>query len=315
MADKGVVPIYVDERFTFHPSVLPKTQKRDKKICFGWYGGKTSQLDWLLPMLPKCFHYIEPFGGSAAVLLNRERSPIETYNDIKGDVCNFFRVLRDQPDELVQLLWLSPVSREDFFISLYDTEEVSDLERARRFFVRTNQAHNGGGLKNNQWAHAINASHYGMSAVASKMFGKVEGLKEVAERLLTVQIENRPALDLIKKYDTVNSFFYCDPPYVPSTRVSQGAYEFDMSIDDHIALAETLNGIQGQAAVSGYDCDTMNKMYHGPKWRKYYARERGIGSAKKIGEKRREVLWVNYTPPEVAMDTSDSTTQARGLFG
>ncbi|HUT02954.1 MAG TPA: DNA adenine methylase [bacterium] len=69
-------------------------------IAFGWYGGKYNHLEWLLPLLPKCHHYCEPFGGSAAVLLNREPSPIETYNDIHGEVVNFFRVLRDQKERL-----------------------------------------------------------------------------------------------------------------------------------------------------------------------------------------------------------------------
>jgi DNA adenine methylase len=75
-----------------------------KIIAFGWYAGKFSHLDWLLPLLPKTKHYCEPFGGmalarhaplSAAVLINREPSLVETYNDIDGEVVNFFRVLRE----------------------------------------------------------------------------------------------------------------------------------------------------------------------------------------------------------------------------
>src|SRR5438552_2402620 len=69
-------------------------RRRRRLIAFGWYGGKFSHLDWLLPLLPACHHYCEPFGGSAAVLLNRAPSPVETYNDIDGEVSNFFRVPR-----------------------------------------------------------------------------------------------------------------------------------------------------------------------------------------------------------------------------
>ena len=69
-----------------------------KQIAFGWYGGKYSHLNWLLPLLPMTTHYCEPFGGSAAVLINRPPAPVETYNDIDGEVANFFRVLRDQKD-------------------------------------------------------------------------------------------------------------------------------------------------------------------------------------------------------------------------
>jgi hypothetical protein len=88
-----------------------------KKIAFGWYGGKYSHLDWLLPLLPKCHHFCEPFGGSAAVILNRPPSPVETYNDLDGEVVNFFRVLRENKGALVEAIGLTPFSREEFSIA------------------------------------------------------------------------------------------------------------------------------------------------------------------------------------------------------
>ncbi|MFM7189328.1 MAG: DNA adenine methylase, partial [Microcystaceae cyanobacterium] len=101
-----------------------------KRIAFGWYGGKYSHLDWLLPLLPKATHYCEPFGGSASVLLNREPSPVETYNDIDGEVVNFFRILRDSPNELMRMIGLTPFSREELRIASEDPlEELTDLER------------------------------------------------------------------------------------------------------------------------------------------------------------------------------------------
>jgi len=87
----------------------PSHRPTKKVIAFGWYGGKFSCLDWLLPRLPKCHHYCEPFAGSAAVLLNRDPSPVETYNDVDGEVVNFFRVLRDKPEELVRAIGLTPL--------------------------------------------------------------------------------------------------------------------------------------------------------------------------------------------------------------
>src|SRR5919108_2460255 len=108
-----------------------------KVIAFGWYGGKFSHLDWLLPLLPKTTHYCEPFGGSAAVLINRAPSPVETYNDVHGEVVNFFRVLREQKDALIEAIGLTPFSRAEFELAIArSTEELSPVERARRFFVR-----------------------------------------------------------------------------------------------------------------------------------------------------------------------------------
>ena len=108
-----------------------------KMIAFGWYGGKFSHLDWLLPLLPEAHHYCEPFGGSGAVLLNRSPSPVETYNDLDGEVVNFFRVLREQRDELISQIAFTPFSREEYYFAVSDQDdEISPLERARRFFIQ-----------------------------------------------------------------------------------------------------------------------------------------------------------------------------------
>ncbi len=105
-----------------------------RKIAFGWYGGKFSHLDWLLPLLPESHHYCEPFGGSAAVLLNREPARIETYNDLDGEVVNFFRVLREKKDRLIEAIGLTPFSREEFFIACEPPKSpISSLSDAGDF--------------------------------------------------------------------------------------------------------------------------------------------------------------------------------------
>jgi len=129
-------------RKTVPPPVCTMRRKR-KLIAFGWYGGKYSHLDWLLPLLPDCHHYCEPFAGSAAVMLNRKPSPIETYNDLDGEVANFFRVLRDEKDKLVEAIGLTPFSREEFALACEIDPEVEPLERARRFYVRARQVRTG----------------------------------------------------------------------------------------------------------------------------------------------------------------------------
>lgn len=108
-----------------------------KKIAFGWYGGKFSHIDWLLPLLPVAEHFCEPFGGSAAVLVNRNPSPVETYNDLDREVVTFFKVLREQPDALIRIIGLTPFSREEFEFAIDHQEngELSDLERARLFYA------------------------------------------------------------------------------------------------------------------------------------------------------------------------------------
>lgn len=267
-------------------------RKRKKKIAFGWYGGKFSHLDWLLPLLPEAHHYCEPFSGSAAILLNREPSPVETYNDIDGEVVNFFRVLRTSKGALIEAIGLTPFSREEFYFSLQTNgTKLSDIERARRFFVRARQARTGLAQTASlgRWANCKQTSRAGMSGVVSRWLGSVEALPEIAERLLRVQIENRPAIDVIKLYDDRRTLFYCDPPYLHSTRGDSKAYGFEMAEDEHRELAEVLRGVKAKAALSGYRNKLMDKLYKG--WRRFDAPEKHCHSIKQV---RQESLWMNY---------------------
>ena len=128
-----------------------------------------------------------------------------------------------------------------------------------------------------------------MSGVVSRWLGSVEGLPEIAERLLRVQIENRPAIEVINLYDDVDTLFYCDPPYPRESRGDAKAYRFEMTEDEHRELARVLRSVRGKVAVSGYRCPLMDELYAG--WRCVEAPTKNCHSVKKP---RREALWMNY---------------------
>jgi len=285
--------IAIEKRHRKIPPPIMRINKPKKLIAFGWYGGKFSHLDWLLPKLPDCLHYCEPFAGSGAVLLNRKPSPIETYNDIDGEVVNFFKVLREEREALIEQIALTPFSREEFGSACELNPELSSLERARRFYIRARQVRTGLAQTATigRWANCKNTSRAGMSGVVSRWLGGVEQLEFIAERLLRVQIENRPAIDVIKLYDSKETLFYCDPPYMHETRGDTKSYGYEMDNSDHIELAKTLNSVKGLVAISNYECDLMNELYPSKKWTKIYSPEKIIHSTKDV---RQEVLWVNY---------------------
>jgi DNA adenine methylase len=264
-----------------------------KLIAFGWYGGKFSHLKWLVPLLPECHHYCEPFGGSAAVLLNRKPAPIETYNDLDGEVVNFFRILRDNQEELIKKISLTPFSREEFSIACQLDHNIDDIERARRFYVRARQVRTGLAQRATigRWANCKDTSRAGMSGVISRWLGGVKQLDDIAERLIRVQIENRPAMEVIKLYDNEETLFYCDPPYIHETRGDTSSYGFEMTDEEHNELAKVLNNVKGKVAISNYQCDLMDILYPSSSWHKYFAEYKTIHSTK---DKRQEVLWTNY---------------------
>lgn len=265
-----------------------------KLIAFGWYGGKFSHLEWLLPLLPATTHYCEPFGGSGAVLLNRESSPIETYNDIDGEVVNFFRVLREQKDALLESIGLTPFSREEFELAITSTGDgISDVERARRFFVRARQVRTGLAqtASTGRWAHCLLTSRAGMAGAVSRWLGSVEGLSEIAQRLLRVQIEHTTAIEVIRRYDSPHTLFYCDPPYPHEARGDSNAYGFEMSDDEHRALARVIRSAQGKVAISSYQCDLMTELYGD-----WYCTVATAKHAHSVKQLRTEALWTNYDP-------------------
>ena len=275
------------------PSI--STLKRKKMILFGWYGGKFSHLDWLLPLLPTCHHYCEPFAGSAAVLINRSPSPIETYNDLDGEVANFFRVLRDRGNEIEKEIALTPFSREEFAQACTLDPDLSDLERARRFYIRARQVRTGLAQTATvgRWANCKETSRAGMSGVVSQWLGGVEQLPAICGRLLRVQIENRPAIDIVRLYDSPKTLFYCDPPYIHETRGDASAYSHEMSDEQHEELADALNSVKGMVAFSNYDCELLTRLYPKSRWHKTLSKPKTNHSTKGI---RIEVLWTNYVP-------------------
>lgn len=294
---KGASAIYLDEERIAKQSngfVLPRP--RGRQIAFGWYGGKFSHLDWLLPLLPECHHYCEPFAGSGAVLLNREPSPVETYNDIDGEVVNFFKVLRDNHEQLIRVITLTPFSREEYHTAIYgDTAGIDDVERARRFYIRARQTRTGLAQTASlgRWANCKNTSRAGMSGVVSRWLGGVNALDVIAQRLIRVQIENRPAVDILRLYDSPQTLFYCDPPYLHETRGDSKAYAFEMDEAQHFAFAEVLNKCEGKAAVSGYAHPLMEKLFPPDRWIKTTGPDKTIHSTK---DSRQEILWTNYDP-------------------
>lgn len=268
-------------------------RKRSKRlIAFGWYGGKYSHLDFLLPLIPNdAEHFCDVFGGSAAILLNVTPYRVETYNDLDSDLVNFFETLRNQGPKLIKAIGLTPFSREELVRACTPEQGLTKIERARRFYIRARQTRTGLAQTSSEgrWAHCVLTSRAGMSGAVSRWLGSVEGLSEITQRLQRVQIENAPAIEVIQRYDTVHTVFYVDPPYVHAARGDSAAYGFEMTDEDHECLASVLNRVQGRVVLSGYRTDLYDRLYR--TWRRVDAEERICHSVRKP---RRESVWLNF---------------------
>lgn len=218
-----------------------------------WAGGKGRQLDYLLPMIPVTKIYCEPFGGGGSVLLNRQRSEIEVYNDLDGELVNLFTVLRHDGHyrDFRRRVALMPYSRAEFECCLADLRrgvETDPVARAVSFYVVLNQSVSGKRLASNgDWSRNRTVNN------ADNWFRRQEGLMAVHERIRNVQLESRDALDIVKQWDTESTTFYLDPPYVLETRGRNRYYAVEPGDDFHRELVTVLLDVKGAAVLSGYD--------------------------------------------------------------
>lgn len=249
-----------------------------------YYGGKHRLAAWIISHFPPHKNYVEPCCGACSVLLQKPRSPLETVNDLDGNVVNFFRVLRDKPDELIRKIRLTPWSRAEYELCRDFTDKGDEVERARRFWICCIQSIQGGpdpSTCTSGWRLQKENGENGHYD-----YGK--GLLEVARRFYDVQIESRDAIEIIKRYDNKETLFYFDPPYPPSTRTHTSAYGIEQKNTFHIEAATLLRQAQGYVVVSGYACPLYTELYELHSWRRFDKEASG-----NAGSKRIESLWLS----------------------
>ena len=254
-----------------------------------YFGGKWRLAPWVIGNLPSHRVYVEPFGGAASVLLRKPPSHIEVMNDRNSLVVTFFRVVRERGDELMRALEYTPVAVDE-----YDAcREIAgdDVERARRFFVRSWGGF--GGCSGHTYDGRLRATGWRRSSernIAAHFVRAVESLRCVRERLRNVVIENLDWRDIIDTYDGDDTCFYVDPPYVHESRgrtaPSDGYGDLEMSDAEHRALCRRLSSVRGDVVLSGYPNAIYDSELTSP-WERVKVSAKGQAAGS-----RTEVLWI-----------------------
>lgn len=252
-----------------------------------YHGGKFRLAPWILRFFPEHRTYVEPFGGAAGVLLQKPRAYAEVYNDLDGDIVNFFRVLREQPAKLSDACRLTPYAREEFERAYEPTGD--SVERARRTAVRAAMGFGSAGSTKGSTGFRVDTRRaYGTAM--SNWVDFPDGLQVIAERLAGVLIENRDALDVIAAHDDSDTLLFIDPPYVHSSRVmGSRTYRHEMSDEDHRQLLRTLQAVEGMVVICGYATDLYDDALS--TWARHATTAR-ISSGRGTGL-RTEVVWLN----------------------
>lgn len=251
-------------------------------------GSKWNIAGQLAERIPPHHSYVEPYFGSGALLFNKAPSDIETINDLDSDVTNLFRCIQKDSERLARLIMITPYSREEYDRQFEISEGavcIDAYERAAGFLIRCWQGH---GFRTNGYKVGWKNDVVGRERAYAlwNWYRLPEWIIDIAERLKKVQIENRPALEVIKRFNHDRVFMYIDPPYVLGTRTGK-QYAHEMTDLDHEELLKELLQSDAKIMISGYESEMYNDYLSG--WEK-----RQFKSCAEHGKPRIETVWMNY---------------------
>ncbi|OCA02175.1 DNA adenine methylase [Akkermansia glycaniphila] len=263
------------------------TKSPRKRALARYPGGKNRIAPWIIGFFPEHKFYVEPFGGSAAVLLNKTPAFLEVYNDLDDRVVNFFEVLKDpaQSEKLARLIELTPYAQEAYSRSFDLTGDP--VEDALRFAINSMMSYGGGIYKPGFKRDGLTRT----TPYPKTWREYPDVVRECAAELRSrnIEINKMDALSIMSRYDSPDTLHYVDPPYIQETRNKRFRYAHDYRDADHEQLLAFLQELKGRVVLSGYDSEMYNDRLPGW-WRESTVSHTTQGQAKT------EVLWLNYQP-------------------
>jgi DNA adenine methylase len=293
---------------------------------FPYIGGKAHHVKWMDNLFPSNFNtFVEVFGGAGWVSVKSKKvsdSTTRIYNDFNPLLANVYECLRRDPSLVLTAMNQTPKSEEpryrqyqkELFVDLdWKTVQLGDLDLAVKYLYLQTQVFAGTPLS------AINVPYFTELKANGKYPSKYDTLKKklstrkITDRLTAITaVEKLDCVDLIKKYDSPDTFFYIDPPY----HNMEFYYSQDFPREKHEELAETLSTIKGRFALSYYDFDDLKKFYpenqfHWHRQSVYRSAATRSGKDKNYRSKSRgtEILIMNYQPNPTIPKTSKKTQQ------
>lgn len=257
-----------------------------------YHGGKWRISDWIIGHFPTHFTYVEPFGGSAGVLMRKPRSKAEVYNDLDADVVNVFSILRDKnkSQELQAACALTPYSRSEFELAYQVSNDP--VERARRTIFRAFSGFGSAGATKGKTGFRSYAGSKRSNPSSIDWMNYPFHISTFCQRMQGVLIESRPALDIIDQFEGQETLFYLDPPYLMDTRNACGScYAHEMTDSDHVVLLNRLLLVKGMVVLSGYASVMYDEMLLPHGWQRHCKSVQANGYEGSV--ERMESLWVN----------------------
>jgi len=252
-----------------------------------YLGGKRLLTKTILSILPEHRLYCEVFGGSGTILLEKEPSPAEIFNDLNGEMVNLFRVIQSHPEEFLRQVRWNLRSRQEFR-RLHSSPPplLTDIQRAARIYYLLRAGYSG--------KLPDSGCHFAGRMMGSQrpfsIYRIEETLYEIHRRLENITIENLPFDDCLNRYDAADTLFYLDPPYFGHEQdYGKGIF----CRDDFEKLAELLRGISGNFLLSLNDTPETRLFFAGHNFLEVTTTYQA-GTRHGHGKKAQELLIANY---------------------
>ena len=253
-----------------------------------WSGSKWNLATRIIPLFPVHERYVELFAGTASVLLRKEPSAVEILNDAYAELINFYLIVINEHDAFMdKAKWfISCEKLHEFYKNL---EPNDNVERALKFFYLNWFSFVGWQGSRNFQVTRTTKTNRAIREDKFELFRK---------RMKDVQLLDRSYETVIPDLDSLETFFFCDPPYY---ELGNRNYLLAFQHSDHAKLALLLKGIKGKFLLTYNDCEEIRSLYS---WANFHAVVLTYHAGHKkdiVGRKQVELIITNYNVETVEL--------------
>lgn len=260
-----------------------------------WHGGKSPICKKIKSLFPPHKLLAVPFFGGGSIPLAWPSETVEVVNDLDADLINFYELLKYRGEYLQSWMKIVPHNEDSFLWAKYVCEneelERSPMNRAGAYFIRNRMSRQAAGKC---FCTPTSRLRRGMEEHLSAWLSAVDSLSHFSKRLANVELRNQDFLPFMQEFDSVDTLFYCDPPYLAETRVAKNAYTFEMDAEQHCCLLNFLAGCLSKFVLSGYGHELYTEMALASGWRTYVIETPVHSSGKRSKRIAEELLFTNF---------------------
>lgn len=263
---------------------------------FRYAGGKFYARKLISSHIPDHSIYCEPFAGGASVFFHKTKVERNILNDLDQDVMLVYRMIRDNPDELIKWLDGKPATKDLHTYYKNEYKPTTDLDAAGRWYYLNRTSYSGiMNMQNCYWGYG---DKYSM-----RPENWPRNIKRVSDKLQGVEFSSLDFEEVIQALPD-GTFAFVDPPYFNADQ--DKFYQKIFSKADHYRLNEVLkmNSKRLKLFITYDNCEEIREMYdwtgymYDKEWNYCISRtddQKGRTNRKGERKKGKELFILNYS--------------------